>query len=81
MNIADKYDKSIQQVILKWGLQRGCGLLVKSTNFDHQKKNLEVMTIKGLELTEEEMNSIAELDYQFRHYNCLTHFEDYDIFA
>ena len=50
--IADKHNKSIAQVILRWMIQRGIVPVVKSTNPERMKENLDVF---DFELKEEEM--------------------------
>ena len=41
-DMAKKYGISVCEVILKWNLQRGCPVIPKSTNQEHQKANLEI---------------------------------------
>ena len=55
--MAKKYGISVCEVILKWNLQRGCPVIPKSTNQDHQKMNLEI-ALKDFALSEEEMREI-----------------------
>lgn len=55
--MAKKYAISVCEVILKWNLQRGCPVIPKSTNQDHQKMNLEI-ALKDFALSEEEMREI-----------------------
>lgn len=57
--IAGKYSKSAAQVVLRWLVQRKIIPLVKTSNPDRMKENLDIF---DFELTEEEMNQIAQLD-------------------
>jgi len=57
--IAERYNKSPYQVILRWGLDRGCSILPKSSNPERQKENLDLFDFK---LTEEEVKEIEKLD-------------------
>jgi diketogulonate reductase-like aldo/keto reductase len=70
-------------VILKWNLQRGCPVIPKSTNKDHQKANLEI-AFKEFSLSEEEMREISSLEMKygkFRTSNKLPYFGAYDFFV
>lgn len=57
--IADKYGKSVAQVILRWHLQRGIVAIPKSTHIERMKENFDVF---DFELTDEDMTAIACLD-------------------
>ena len=57
--IADKYEKSVAQVILRWLTQRGVVALAKSINVNRMKENISIFDFK---LSEEDMNTIKELD-------------------
>lgn len=57
--IANKYGKSVAQVILRWHLQRGIVIIPKSTHIERMKENLDVF---DFELTSEDMAAIACLD-------------------
>eukprot|EP00795_Rhopilema_esculentum_P014561 gene14561-5634_t len=50
--IAKKYDKSASQVLLRWGLQHGIGVIPKSTNPQHIKENFDVFNFV---ITDEDM--------------------------
>lgn len=58
-DIADKYDKSIAQVILRWLLQRGIVPLSKTISRERMIENLNIF---DFELNEEDMNLISTLD-------------------
>ena len=57
--IADKYNKTVAQVILRWHLQRGIVVIPKSTHIERMKENFDVF---GFELTADDMSAIASLD-------------------
>lgn len=57
--IADKYQKSNGQVILRWLLQRGISVIPKSVHKNRMAENINVFDFK---LTDNEMNSMKELD-------------------
>ncbi len=57
--IADAHQKSPAQIVLHWLVQRGILPLVKSTNPQRMKENLNIF---DFELTEAEMQEISTLD-------------------
>ena len=57
--IAEKYNKSVAQVILRWHLQRGIVVIPKSTHIERMKENFDVF---GFELTADDMSAITSLD-------------------
>jgi len=63
LSIADRLGVSPAQVVLRWGLQRGCSVIPKSIHEDRMRQNLEV---EGIDLTEEDMDSINSLDKGLR---------------
>lgn len=63
--IAEKHGRSPAQVLLRWGVQRGTSVVVKSSQQQRLKENL---TATGFELTEDEMAAIAGLN-QNRRFN------------
>ena len=58
-SIAEKYRKSVAQVILRWITQRGIVAISKSVRKERMAENLDVL---DFQLTAEEMNSIKTLD-------------------
>lgn len=58
-SIAEKYGKSIGQVILRWNVQRGVVAIPKSVNIERIKENF---TVFDFELSDEDMQTIATLD-------------------
>ena len=64
--IAEKYGKSIPQVILRWLVQQGVVIIPKSSNKDRLKENISIF---DFELTTDEMATIDGLDQgQFLNY-------------
>lgn len=57
--LAEKYGKSNVQIILRWHIQMGFGLVPGSKSFSHIKENAEIF---DFELTQEEMDLIATLN-------------------
>lgn len=62
-DIANKYDKSIAQVILRWDLQNGVVTIPKSTK---EHRIVENATVFDFELTEEDMKRIDDLNQNYR---------------
>ena len=57
--IAEQHGKSVAQVMLRWLVQRGISLVVKSTHEARLRENLDIF---DFELAEAEMSDIAALD-------------------
>ena len=57
--ISDKYQKSVAQVILRWLTQRGVVALAKSVNLNRIQENFTIFDFK---LSDDDMNTIKELD-------------------
>lgn len=63
--LAEKYEKTNAQIILRWHIQEGTIVFPKSSNPVHIKENIDIF---DFELTEEEMNEIRQLDKGFRYF-------------
>ncbi len=57
--IAQKYHKTVGQVLLRWNIQRGVVVIPKSTHIERIQENIDVF---DFELNDEEMKKIASLD-------------------
>lgn len=62
-DVANKYDKSTAQVILRWDLQNGVVTIPKSTK---EHRIVENATVFDFELTEEDMKRINDLNQNYR---------------
>jgi len=65
VELADKYDKSPAQIVLKWELQKDIVPLPKSKSKAHIEENLELF---NWELSSEDMAKIDNIDQQKRIY-------------
>ncbi|MBR3151882.1 MAG: aldo/keto reductase [Erysipelotrichaceae bacterium] len=63
--LGKKYGKTPAQVILRWHTQMGFVVIPGSKNVDHIRDNLNIL---DFELTEEEMQKVAQLDKGVRYY-------------
>lgn len=57
--IAEKYGKSVAQVVLRWNTQRGVVIIPKSVHQNRMEENLDIW---DFELTPEDMAKVATLD-------------------
>lgn len=57
--IAEKYDKSVAQVVLRWNTQRGVLIIPKSI---HKERIAENLNIWDFQLSDEDMDAISSLD-------------------
>lgn len=57
--IAEKYSKTVGQVILRWNVQRGVVAIPKSSKEERIKENFDIF---DFELTDEDMKNIASLE-------------------
>ena len=62
LDIARAHSVTPAQVVLKWGVQRGCSVIPKSENLDRIRENLDL----DFTLTEEEMEKMKSLERGFR---------------
>ena len=64
--IADKYGKSAAQIALKWNIERGVMVLVKSVHDERVRENIDIF---DFDLTSEDMNALASIDKRIRYSN------------
>ena len=70
IDIANKHNKSVVQVVLRWMLQQSIIVIPKTWNVNHLKENISVF---DFELTNDEMREIDSLDKgKFLNYNPLS---------
>ena len=62
-SMAVKYTKSAAQILLRWGVQRGCDLIAKSSKVERLKENIDIYDFK---LTDREMADISALNINRR---------------
>ncbi|XP_031270410.1 NADP-dependent D-sorbitol-6-phosphate dehydrogenase-like [Pistacia vera] len=61
--LAEKYKKTVAQIVLKWGIQRNTVVIPKSSKLERLKGNFEVF---DFELSKEDMDVIKSLDRKYR---------------
>ena len=64
--IAEKYNKTSAQIILWWQIQAGYIVIPGSSNPDHIAENYDIFTF---ELSEKDMNNIANINISQRYEN------------
>lgn len=57
--VAEKYNKTVAQIILRWHIQRGIIVIPKTTHKERMEENYNIF---DFELTETDMNVISSLD-------------------
>jgi D-xylose reductase len=60
---AERVNKTPAQVVLRWGVQRGCTIIPKSSNLNRLKENINIF---DFELLPEEMDNISNLNLNKR---------------
>lgn len=61
--LAETKGKTVQQVLLKWGLNNGTSVIPKSVTASRIEKNFE---LDGWDLSEEEMKKVSSLPDRFK---------------
>ena len=57
--IAEKYDKTVAQIILRWNVQQGVIVIPKSVHRERMRENLDIWNFK---LEDADMERIGSLD-------------------
>ena len=65
-DIGDKYEKTPAQIALRWNIERGTMVLVKSTNPERIRANISIFDFN---LTEDDMKALKSLDKNTRFSN------------
>lgn len=63
VNLAQKYNKSVVQIILRWNYQCGIISIPKTKNEDRLRENINIF---DFEMTKDEINSIDNLNCNYR---------------
>lgn len=61
--LAEKYKKTVAQIVLRWGIQRSTVVIPKSSKLERLQENLNVF---DFELSNEDMKLIKSLDRNYR---------------
>jgi D-xylose reductase len=61
VKLSQKYGKTPGQIVLKWGVQSGCGIIPKSSNPERLVANLDLFD-NNFELSSEDMKEISTMD-------------------
>lgn len=62
-NLANKYNKTPAQIILRWALQHGVSTIPKSSNLKRIQENFDVF---DFQITQEDMDTIDDFNENFR---------------
>lgn len=62
-DLAKKYNRTVAQIILRWGIQRNTVIIPKTSKLERLKENFQVF---DFELTEEDMDLIKTVDKKLR---------------
>ena len=68
--IAEKYKKTVGQIVLRWGIQRNTVVIPKTSKLERLRQNLKVF---DFELAKEDMELIKSLDWNYRIYQRATY--------
>ncbi|XP_021286412.1 NADP-dependent D-sorbitol-6-phosphate dehydrogenase-like [Herrania umbratica] len=61
--LAEKYKKTVAQIVLRWGIQRNTAVIPKTSKFERLQKNFQVF---DFELAKEDMDLIKTVDRKYR---------------
>ncbi|KAK9942784.1 hypothetical protein M0R45_008432 [Rubus argutus] len=62
--LAKKYEKSVAQIVLRWGIQRNIAVIPKTSKVERLKENLQVL--EDFKLSKEDMDLIKTIDRKYR---------------
>ncbi|XP_062024386.1 NADP-dependent D-sorbitol-6-phosphate dehydrogenase-like [Rosa rugosa] len=62
-NLAEKYKKTVAQVVLRWGIQRNTVVIPKTSKLERLKENFQVF---DFEISKEDMDVIKKVDRKLR---------------
>ena len=65
--LANKYHKSVSQIILRYVYQLGVTPIVKSSNIDHLKENLEIFDFTIDDIDMDKINRLKKKDHRYIH--------------
>ena len=65
INLANKYNKTTAQIVLRWHIQMGFIVIPGSKNVEHIKENIDIF---GFNLSNDDMNVISKLNNKQRRY-------------
>ena len=74
--LTEKYGKTLNQIVLNWGLQRGHAVIPKSTKYERQIENIECQLFK---LEEEDVKKISKMNWGYR--VCTTYDADFSLYS
>ncbi|KAH7510987.1 hypothetical protein JRO89_XSUnG0229800 [Xanthoceras sorbifolium] len=75
--LAEKYKKTVAQIVLRWGIQRNTVIIPKTSKLERLEENFHVF---DFELTKEDMDTIKSVDRKYRT-NQPARFWGIDLFA
>lgn len=64
-DLANKYNKTTAQIIIRWHIQKGYIVIPGSKNLEHIKENLDIY---DFELSNKDMELISSIDINKRYY-------------
>lgn len=75
--LAEKYKRTVAQIVLRWGIQRNTAVIPKTAKLERLEENFKVF---DFELSKEDMDVIKSIDRKYRT-NQPARFWGIDLFA
>lgn len=75
--LAEKYKRTVAQIVLRWGIQRNTAVIPKTSKLERLEENFKVF---DFELSKEDMDVIKSIDRKYRT-NQPARFWGIDLFA